>query len=336
MAFFGIGGKTAAPRVTVVSTMKDEGAYILDWVAHYKALGATDIVVFTNDCTDPTDHILRNLNRMGLVHHRFSRVMKRGPHKSALMWAEHEPAVREADWLYVADVDEFLQINVGDGTFGALLNEHNGADAISTVWRIFGNGGVREITDTPVPQEFTLAETAVPPEGNHRFFKTLFRNNHKFNRMGVHRPFPNKECEEPLVWITPDGTRFNDRQIGGALHVSEGFGYEVAQLNHYALRSIDGFLNKQRRGRANHFKGTIDFGYWKKFDRNDESDFTLAESFGRALELKEDWLKDDALRRHHEAGFEWARKMARRASTQKAAKDFLLRLEERDVLSKAA
>jgi hypothetical protein len=105
VAFFGFGNDAAAPKVTVVTTMKDEGPYILDWVAHYRALGATDIVVFTNDCNDPTDMILRNLNRLGYVHHGFNRVMRRGPHKSALMWALHEPVVNDAEWILVADVD---------------------------------------------------------------------------------------------------------------------------------------------------------------------------------------------------------------------------------------
>ena len=39
---------------TVVSTMKNEGPYILEWVAHYKALGFDRIVVCTNDCEDTT------------------------------------------------------------------------------------------------------------------------------------------------------------------------------------------------------------------------------------------------------------------------------------------
>ena len=122
-----------APKITVVTTMKDEGPYILDWIAHYRSLGVTDFVVFTNDCSDPTDHILRCLNRLGCVHHRFNRVMRRGPHKSALMWAQYEPAVREADWVMVIDVDECLQIDAGDGTLPGLINMYPEVDAISFV-----------------------------------------------------------------------------------------------------------------------------------------------------------------------------------------------------------
>ena len=53
---------------TVVSTMKNEGPYILDWVAHYKTLGFDHILVCTNDCTDPTVDILLRLQEMGAGH----------------------------------------------------------------------------------------------------------------------------------------------------------------------------------------------------------------------------------------------------------------------------
>ncbi|MGR3713249.1 MAG: glycosyltransferase family 2 protein [Shimia sp.] len=330
MAFFGLRGDSAAPKVTVVTTMKDEGAYILDWVAHYKALGATDIVVFTNDCSDQTDLILRNLNRMGEIHHRFNRVMKRGPHKSALMWAQHEPVVQDADYLLVVDVDEFLQIGVGDGTFKALIETHPDADAIALVWRIFGNAGIEEISETPVPVQFKQAEPEVPTADMrpHRFFKTLYRNNEKFNRMGVHRPFVEPEADD-INWVTPDGTKLTDRQIKGALHLDEGFGYDVAQLNQYALRSLDSFLNKQRRGRANHVNGKLELPYWNKFDKNQSTDTRLAERFDAALDIKQELLKDEVLNKHHVAAIDWAQRMAKKARRQPHTKAFLSKLDAR-------
>lgn len=330
MAFFGFGSDSAGPKVTVVTTMKDEGAYILDWVAHYKALGATDIVVFTNDCSDQTDLILRNLNRMGQVHHRFNRVMRRGPHKSALMWAQHEPCVQDADYILVVDVDEYLHIGVGDGTFKALIETHPDADAISLVWRVFGSAGIEEISDMPVPQQFTKAEVEVPGEGRrpHRFFKTLFRNNEKFNRMGVHRPFIEPDAKG-INWITPDGSRLDDRQIKGGLHIDRGFGYDVAQLNHYALRSLDSFLNKQRRGRANHVNGKLQMPYWAKFDLNETEDTRLATNFDKALEIKTELLQDEVVNKQHLAALDWAQRMARKARRQPGTKAFLAKLEAR-------
>ena len=44
-----------------LSTMKDEGPYVVEWVAHHLAVGFTDVMVYTNDCSDGTDTILKHL-----------------------------------------------------------------------------------------------------------------------------------------------------------------------------------------------------------------------------------------------------------------------------------
>ena len=56
-----------AQKILVLSTMKSEGAIILEWVAHYKALGFGEIVVCTNDYEDTTIEILKYLEKMDLV-----------------------------------------------------------------------------------------------------------------------------------------------------------------------------------------------------------------------------------------------------------------------------
>ncbi|WP_052248847.1 glycosyltransferase family 2 protein [Leisingera sp. ANG-Vp] len=323
--------RQGAPKVVVVTTMKDEGAYILDWISHYKALGVSDFVIFTNDCSDPTDHILRCLNRLRVVEHRFNRVMRRGPHKSALMWAGYEPTVAEADWVLVIDVDEYLQINSGDGTLPGLLADRADADAVSFVWRIFGNDGVAQVDHPPVPQAFTRAEPEAGAPDEHRFFKTAYRNNGKFDRMGVHRPFLAVPPQE-VNWQLADGTRLPEEELEGALYVRGSYGYPAAQLNHYALRSRDGFLNKKARGRANHFTSSIEPGYWHKFNRNEEEDRRLADHFEAALAIKEDLLKDEALREHHETALGWHRRKGRKARISQEGQEFLRQLKLSDTV----
>lgn len=301
-----------APRIVLVTTMKDEGPYILDWLAHYKTLGVQDFVVFTNDCSDPTDHILRILNAKGIVHHRFNRVMRRGPHKSALMWAKYEPVVANADWIFVADVDEYLQVSASNGTLTGLLADHPNVDAISFVWRIFGNAGVDRLTDIPVPRQFHLAQPYKAGQKDRRLFKTIYRNCEKFSRLGVHRPFL-ADGPKGIRWILPDGTPFSEDQVEGGLTLKDHFGYEAAQLNHYALRSVDGFVNKKARGRANHHTHTIEDSYWKKFNKNAEVDTRLADQFAAAEAIKAAWLEDKELRAYHEEALELHQRRARRA-----------------------
>lgn len=106
---------------TVVSTMKNEGPYIIDWVAHYKTLGFDHILVCTNDCTDTTVEILLRLQEMGLVTQHNTIVRRAGIHRSALRQASRRyDIVMDATWVFVCDVDEYLNVHLGDGSVQAL------------------------------------------------------------------------------------------------------------------------------------------------------------------------------------------------------------------------
>jgi hypothetical protein len=81
-------------QVTAVSMMKDEGPYVMEWVAHHLAIGFSDLVVYTNDCSDGTDTMLIRLEELGLVHHRRNLIPEGlRPQPSALTHAQDEPVV---------------------------------------------------------------------------------------------------------------------------------------------------------------------------------------------------------------------------------------------------
>ena len=98
-------------------------------VAHHLAVGFTDLVVYTNDCSDGTDDMLIRLEELGLAHHR-RNVIPEGikPQPSALNYAQDEPVVRHSDWVMVFDADEFLSIRHGDGTLDGLYEAVLGAE----------------------------------------------------------------------------------------------------------------------------------------------------------------------------------------------------------------
>lgn len=151
--------KPSEPRFLIISTMKNEAPYILEWVAHHKAIGFTDFLVFTNDCEDTTDPILDRLQKHGGFTHEYNLVLKRGPHKSALKYAKNHAQTAKADWIMICDVDEFLNIRVGDGSVQALL-EHLGpqTDIVPFPWKVFGHGGVVDFADKPLTQQFVECE----------------------------------------------------------------------------------------------------------------------------------------------------------------------------------
>ncbi|MEL6427490.1 MAG: glycosyltransferase family 2 protein, partial [Pseudomonadota bacterium] len=56
-------------RALIVTTMRNEGPYILEWLAHHRAVGFTDFLVFSNDCDDGTDALLDRLHELGQIVH---------------------------------------------------------------------------------------------------------------------------------------------------------------------------------------------------------------------------------------------------------------------------
>lgn len=296
---------------TVVSTMKNEGPYIIDWVAHYKALGFDHILVCTNDCTDTTVEILLRLQEMGLVTQHNTIVRRAGIHRSALRQASRRyDIVMNATWVFVCDVDEYLNIHLGDGSVQALVDGSGpDADVISVPWRVFGPDGIETFEDKPVAQQFRMAElewdaTERPETG--KFVKSLYTNQHKFQRMGLHAPVSLDEHVADTRRVLPGGAEY---VINGQRTENPPL-YTHAQVNHYALRSLDSFLIKRARGRANHSHHVLGMEYWERFNLNAEKDTSIDRYKTKANKLAKELKSDLILGDLHARAVEWHQRKA--------------------------
>lgn len=287
------------PRVLAVSAMKNEAPFILEWIAHNRVIGIDHALVYTNDCTDPTVPMLDRLAQLGhvtRVDNPFDPAAGMKPQPAALGAAWHHPLLRQADWVAVLDVDEFPAIHVGDGTIAELLRAANHPNAISLTWRFFGNAGVAEYIDRPVISQFTrCAPELVPKAGVAWGFKTLFRPSEAlFSKLGVHRPRRFRpEGEATLRWVNGSGRVMPASLVtGGWRTVSQTFGYRLASLNHYALRSADSYLVKRDRGRVNHTAEDQGLYYWQRrnfiADRDDRMGHLLPRVEEELARLKAD------------------------------------------------
>lgn len=318
-------------RYAVISTMKNEGPYILEWVAHYKALGFDEIVVCTNDCEDTTVEILKRLEHLGHVHHHNTRVGRAGIHRSALRQASRMEVVRSSDWIFVCDADEFLNIHVGDGSVRTLVRLSGAdADVISVPWRIFGSSNISLYRDRLVTDQFRMAEAeGSNPEGS-KFVKSLFTGPERFQRIGLHAPVVDTAREWRPVTVLPGGARYLD----GTTRTETPPHWDIAQVNHYALRSLDSFLIKRDRGRANHMNQVIGLNYWHRFDFNCERDDSIA----RYDAAKGAWLArfraDEALAFLHRKSVRWHNWKARQLRSVPEMK--ALRLHILNLMSEAA
>ena len=289
-------------RVTAVTTMKNEGPYIIDWVAYHMSIGFTNFLVYTNNCDDGTDEILNCLSQNGIVtrvDNPADLAAGERPQWVALKLASAHPLVTEADAYMVFDVDEYISIHVGQGRLEDLLAVSGNPELISMPWRLFGCGGVLEFVDEPVPAQFHhCAPEFVRKPHNCWGFKTLVRQPSTFTQLGVHRPGGARREEMPH-WIAGSGKQFGDHYMNNGWRVSlDTWGYQLCTLNHYAVRSLDGFLVKRDRGRTNHVSRDQGLSYWNIHNRNDEQDPSIQQwldrmrSVRQVLELTHPGLSD--------------------------------------------
>ncbi len=293
-------------RAVAVLTVRNEGSFLLEWLAHHRACGFSDFLVFSNDCTDGTDLMLDRLAAMGwLTHIRNQGPHPEGPQWAALKAADRHPLVRGADWLLFLDIDEFVNVHVGDRTLTALLAALPRATAIPLTWRLFGNAGVIGIADQPVTETFTRAAPAVLHwPWRAALFKTLFANDGSYAKLGVHRPRSPQGGATQAVWVDGSGRDLPEAYKTGRIFSPFGQdNYGLVQLNHYALGSMEGYLVKCDRGRANRDAQAFDMSYWVERNFCDVEDRSVQRLDSRGL--RAELLGDAILGPLHHAAVLW-------------------------------
>lgn len=299
--------------VLALTCLRNEAPYVVDWVAHHRALGFDRFLVFSHDCEDGSDRLLDALAGAGVVvHEPFEPAGKRTVQWQALDRMNAHPLLAEADWALFFDVDEYLNLPEGMETVAALLSEE--ADAIALPWRLFGSGGHVGFSPEPVTARFSMAAPPDLPYPLAHLFKTLHRPS-AFARLGVHRPRQRKG--ELPRWRIGNGTPV----VGGVERNEKAitlFGqpglrrgrYPV--LNHYSVRSAEEFLLKRQRGLPNHMDRPIDLAYWAERNWNVVEDVSIRRFDARVARERASLMALPGVAAAHEAGVAWHREQIAR------------------------
>ncbi len=297
-------------KFMAVLCVKNEAAFLLEWLAHHQAVGFTDFLVFSNDCSDGTDTMLDRLAETGVLTH----VRNDGPYDkggiqfTALKQAEKLDIVRDADWILPFDVDEFVNIHVGDHRLPDLIAALPEATAITLTWRLFGNGDVVRYVDRPVTQTFTKAAPEVlfwPWRAS--MFKTLYRNDGTYRKLGVHRPrSPDPDRIGTARWFDASGRTLDPKFHTGRIFSNYGRkNNRLAQLNHYPLGAMESYVVKADRGRAVHSDHMLDVDYWVERNFNTDTDTSINALSGPASQWRAELHEDRELAALHDAAVAW-------------------------------
>lgn len=240
-------------QFTLLATLRDESPYIIDWIAHHRAIGITQFVLYQNDSVDGTTQLLQALHDAGEIHFidntnpadALPKFQDLPPQRRVYGWALRNRSVQNSDYILVIDADEYLELPV-DGDLPTMLRRLNHPDVVSMPWRMMGSSGQTEFAPDPVTHRFDKA--AAPDDlGTLRPFKqvkSLYRPAiTRFYNLHMPRAF-----RDEVSWVDPNGAPILKKMINS--NQLPEFPFDSANLRHYHVKSYPEFCVKIVRGYA--------------------------------------------------------------------------------------
>ena len=174
--------------VCLLATARNEGTYLLEWVAYHRTIGVEAFFIYTNDNDDGSDDLLEALAAAGVINWTTN---KTGPGASPQTKAyghalQIMPELVDFRWVGITDIDEFVVVNrdryASLPTF-LTIRELEPTDAVVLNWMPFGSHGQTTREAQPVIQRFTSCNEPV-----NRHVKIFFRPA-RFMHAGAHNPY---------------------------------------------------------------------------------------------------------------------------------------------------
>jgi hypothetical protein len=252
----------------IAAIFKNEGPYILEWLAFHRVVGVGRFFIADNDSDDGTTELLEALQSAGLVDRMpFPTVAGSPPQLLAYdaLMSRHR---NEVDWVAFIDADEFMMPADGRDSIRSVFQavKHD-VGAVALNWAIYGSSNRLRPYRGLVIERFTRRAQQMVSMNCH--YKTVVRaqayvshhdNPHRF-RIG-----------RGYRYAHADGGIVEDHPKYG-LGLSRAVTWRPVRINHYVIKSRAEFDRKKvPRGRATILTSTRDAAFFRGHDRNEESD----------------------------------------------------------------
>jgi len=250
----------------LMSCMKDEGPYLLEFVAHHLVLGFDRILIASNDCSDGTDDLLDALARRGFVRHLRNQLAPGDvPQHAGYDALRARFGLDGVGWLMMLDADEFLHVQTGDGSVQALTAAAGSAagpgvgppaglavDIIVLNAMTFGT--VKGAVWQPGRVCAQFPDRLVLTDKINGAVKSLTRRPERFRGIHNHHMVGYRGAA-PLQVMRADGSVFEvaaDVPLWTRLRALpvDQIRHQLAHYNHYAIKTADSFAARKARGRG--------------------------------------------------------------------------------------
>jgi len=151
---------TPTKDICIIATARNEGPYLLEWIAYHKAIGVQQIFLYSNDNDDGSDALLHALADAGEIvwiknNVRVGGVAQEKAYSHALSVL---PDILDYRWAMIIDLDEFFVLNPDAyRNMNEFLHWHerNDVDAIAVNWVFLGPTKRRSWSHEPLTRRFT-------------------------------------------------------------------------------------------------------------------------------------------------------------------------------------
>jgi hypothetical protein len=282
-------------KFILATCVRNEGPYLLEWVAHYKLLGFDRIVIYSNDNTDGSDQLLAELQQQQLIEWR-PRTLAPGesPQLSAYKAFSEElfsNPDNHSSYLAWLDCDEFLILK-SHNSVQDLLSHYQFPDSLFVNWKHFGSSAALKYEAELTVSRFSKCDSTTRLN---KFGKCISRVDPTlFKLISNHRPIPlHQDNYGRIIYASNQTTDIflsEDVIVRGVNPTTDDDApifHDVCQLNHYAIRSDEEYAWKSMRGNGRQpldsSKGYFPNSYFVLHDLNSEQDTLAEEKYAAAI-----------------------------------------------------
>ncbi|CAI9121384.1 glycosyltransferase family 2 protein [Brytella acorum] len=229
----------------ILATARDEGIYLLEWIAWHRAIGFDHIFICSNSNMDRSDELLQALSANGIItwvdtNPESPIQIQRKAYGAAMA---NLPQMLDYQWTLVIDLDEFLALDFNFYTEIRTffdLQDARGADGIAFSWVMMTPDGKTSHDAQPMISRFQRRE---PPQN--LLVKTAFQT-----RLAsfCHAHNPHWAFQRSHRTFDTDG-KILHTELSKAPHLSE-LGEKNAWIAHYFHKSLEEYVWKHSRPRG--------------------------------------------------------------------------------------
>ena len=250
--------RKALPRrkACIVMSARNEGIYLLEWIAYHRAVGFDDFFIYSNNNDDGSDALLAALAEAGIITWIDNEMSPgvRSQYKAYGHAFGVLPEVLDFEWSLVVDADEFFVVN--PDRFGSVAEylswqERREVDAIALNWRFLASNNEVSCLDASLTRRDTRFVGNPLIGDGFRLIKTMFRPR-LITRARAHTPVCDERSSFTYRLSTGDLHLYQAAPPG--FHADPGFSDKVntdnACIYHYYYKSAEEWLWKNSRNRG--------------------------------------------------------------------------------------